>query len=228
VSLRSRVVGGPVGALERVWTAECDTPTDFSSLASARGGFGFVRVGGTATVHLRGPASRASTLSCPPGAEYFGVDLRLGAHLPAFPPARLADLRDAVLPTLPDGRVLLAGRAWEMPTPQNVDVFVDRLVRAGMLVVDPLIDRLRHERPRDVPQRTAQSRFRRAVGLSHRELRSIERARRATAMLRDGSGIADVVSTAGYYDQPHLTRSLRALIGHTPAEVARGGVFLAL
>lgn len=221
-------MGGPVGALERVWVAECDSPTDFSSLASARGGFGFVRVGGTTTVHLRGPASRASTLACPPDSVYFGVDLRIGAHLPAFPPARLANLRDAVLPTLPDGRVLLADRAWEMPTPQNVDVFVDRLVRAGLLVVDPLVERLRHERTRDVPPRTAQSRFRRAVGLSHRELRIIERARQAAAMLRDGAAIADVVSTAGYYDQPHLTRSLRALIGHTPAEVARGGVFLSL
>jgi hypothetical protein len=47
-------------------------------------------------------------------------------------------------------------------------------------------------------------------------------------MLRDGSPIADVVSAAGYYDQPHLTRSLRALIGHTPAEVTRGDVFLGL
>jgi len=37
-----------------------------------------------------------------------------------------------------------------------------------------------------------------------------------------------VVFGAGYYDQPHLTRSLRQLIGHTPAEVARGRVFLDL
>jgi hypothetical protein len=223
------VIGGPVGALERVWAAECDSPTDFSSIASARGGFGFVRVDGTTTVHLRGPASRASTLSCPPDAEYFGVDLRIGAYLPAFPPARLANLRDAVLPTLPDGRVLLADRAWEMPTPQNVDVFVDRLVRAGLLVVDPLVEQMRHEHAtRGVPRRTAQSRFLRAVGVPHRTLRRIEQARRATGMLRDGAAIADVVSTAGYYDQPHLTRSLRTLIGHTPAEVARGGVFLAL
>jgi len=223
------VIGGPVGALERVWTAECDGPTDFSSIASARGGFGFVRVAGTTTVHVRGPASRASTLSCPSDAEYFGVDLRLGAHLPALPPARLANLRDAVLPALPDGRFLLAGRAWEMPTPQNVDVFVDRLARAGLLVIDPLVERLRHERATGgIPQRTAQSRFLRAVGLSRRKLRLIEQARRAAEMLRDGAAIADVVSTAGYYDQPQLTRSLRTLIGHTPVEVARGGVFLAL
>jgi len=37
-----------------------------------------------------------------------------------------------------------------------------------------------------------------------------------------------VVSSAGYYDQPHLTRVLRQLIGHTPAELALGGMFLDL
>jgi hypothetical protein len=82
-------------------------------------------------VHLRGPATKATTLSCPRDAEYFGADFRLGAYLPLFTPAGLANLQDAVLPTLPDGRILLDGRAWEMPTPQNIDVFVDRLKRAG-------------------------------------------------------------------------------------------------
>jgi hypothetical protein len=41
-----------------------------------------------------------------------------------FPPARLANLQDAMLPVLPDGRILLDGRAWEMPAPQNLDVLV--------------------------------------------------------------------------------------------------------
>ena len=62
-----------------------------------------------------------------------------------FPRARLTDGRDHLLPTLPDGRILLDGREWEMPTPQNVDVFVDRLARAGLLVVDPLVEDLRHD-----------------------------------------------------------------------------------
>jgi hypothetical protein len=224
-----RVVSGPAGPLVRVWAAECDRPTDFSSLASVNPGIGFARVGGTTTVHLRGPATKASTLSCPRGAEYFGADFRLGAYLPMFTPARLANLHDALLPTLPDGRILLDGRAWEMPTPQNVDVFIDRLERDGLLVVDPLIEELRYGGAvRTMPERTAQSRFVRAVGLSRRKMQVIERGRHAARLLRAGVAIADVVFGAGYYDQPHLTRSLRQLIGHTPAEVARGDLFLDL
>jgi len=79
-----------------------------------------------------------------------------------------------------------------------------------------------------MPERTAQSRFVRAVGLSRRKLHLIERAKHAVRLLRGGASIADVIADAGYYDQPQLTRELRQLIGHTPAEVARGGVVLGL
>ena len=222
-------VSGPTERLERVWTAACDSPTDFSSMASVHAGIAFARIGGTTTVHLRGPETKATTLSCPPGAEYLGAVFRLGAYLPAFPPARLANLQDAILPTLSDGRILLDGRAWEMPTPQNVDVFLDRLERAGLLVFEPRVEELVYgDDTRTVPERTTQSRMLRAVGLSRRTLRQIERARHAARLLRAGVPILDVVVAAGYYDQPHLTRSLRRLIGHTPAEVARGGQFLNL
>jgi len=49
----------------------------------------------------------------------------------------------------------------------------------------------------------------------------IERARRATLLLRDGVPILDVVHAVGYYDQAHLTRSLRHRIGLTPLAVSR-------
>lgn len=229
MGVRTEVVGGPSGPLARVWAASCDSPTGLRSLASVRPGLGFARIGGTTTVHVRGPVTTAVPLLCPADSEFFGADFRLGAHLPMFPRARLADGRDHLLPTLPDGRIVLDGREWEMPTPQNVDVFVDRLARAGLLVVDPLVAALhRGDAPRGVPERTAQARFLRAVGVSRRTARVIGRARYAARRLRDGASIAQVVADAGYHDQPHLTRSLRAMIGHTPAEVARGGLFLDL
>lgn len=222
-------MSGPSGRLERVWAATSDGPSDFSSVAKGNLMIVVARIAGTTTVHLRGPETRATTLSSPGDATYVGVELCVGSYLPLFPPGRLADLRDVVLPTLPDGRVRLGTEAWEVPTAQNVDVFVDRLERAGLLVVDPLVEALRHgEGGGGVPERTAQSRFARAVGLSRRSLAAIDRARHAAGLLQAGTSIADVVHRAGYHDQPHLTRSLRRLIGHTPAALARGGPFVAL
>ncbi|TCC56180.1 AraC family transcriptional regulator [Kribbella pittospori] len=229
MGLDSRIVSGPIGPLLQIWSAECDSSTPFSSLASTTAGIGFARIGGTWAVHLRGPATKATTMVCSPDTEFFGVDFRLGAYLPMFPPAGLTNMRDAVLPTLADGRILLDGQAWEMPTAQNIDVFIDRLQRAGLMVVDPMIEELRYGGSvRMVSKRTAQSRFVRAVGLPLRTLELIERARRAVRLLHAGKTIAEVTVEAGYYDQPHLTRSLRQMIGHTPAEVARRSVVLGL
>ena len=58
--------------------------------------------------------------------------------------------------------------------------------------------------------------------MTHSTFRQIERARHATNLLKQGVSILDTVHEAGYFDQAHLTRSLKYLIGQTPAEIIRG------
>jgi methylphosphotriester-DNA--protein-cysteine methyltransferase len=53
--------------------------------------------------------------------------------------------------------------------------------------------------------RIAQIMFRRAVGISHRKLVSIEQAQHAAQLLTAGRSIADVATASGYYDQPCST-----------------------
>ena len=65
VGLSIDVVSGPAGPLDRVWTAKCGRPADFSSIASVNPGIGFVRVGGATTVHLRGPGDEGDDLVVP-------------------------------------------------------------------------------------------------------------------------------------------------------------------
>jgi hypothetical protein len=221
-------VAGDLPLIQRVWSARCDAATSFTSVAKGSSMIAFARAADRLTVHLRGPETRATPLICPEGWEFFGVELRLGTYLPLFPPCGLADLNDALLPTLPGDRILLDNQDWEMPTEQNVDVFVNRLVRAGLLIFDPLVDEIQHsERPRAVSQRMAQIRFRRAVGISRRKLASIEQAQYAAQLLTTGRSIADVITAAGYYDQPQLARAMRWAIGHTPGELGSGVPFLA-
>ena len=69
--------------------------------------------------------------------------------------------------------------------------------------------------------RSAQRRFVRATGITYAAYRTIERARIRRTCCARGFPIIDVAHRAGYYDQPHLTRSLKYLIGQTPLEVAR-------
>jgi hypothetical protein len=207
---------GELPLVQRVWSASCDAATSFSSAAKGSSMIAFASHAGRWTVHLRGPETRATQLTCPEGWEFFGVELQPGAYLPLFPPSGLADLNDALLPTGSGDRILLDNRDWEMPTAQNVDVFVNRLIE------------IRHgERPRAMSERTAQIRFRRAVGISCRKLVSIEQAQRAAQLLAAGGSIADVVTGCGYYDQPQLARAMRWATGHTPGELRSGIPFLA-
>jgi hypothetical protein len=100
-----------------------------------------------------------------------------------------------------------------MPTEQNVDVFVDRLVRAGLLLFDPLVDEIRHgERPRTLSERTTQIRFRRAVGISRRKLVSIEQAQQAAQHLAAG----DRSPTRSRSAATTTSRSSRARCGGRP------------
>ena len=52
-------------------------------------------------------------------------------------------------------------------------------------------------------------------------IRQMKRAQHAQALLQQGVSILDTVDEAGYFDQPHLTRSLKQFIGYTPAQIIR-------
>ena len=76
--------------------------------------------------------------------------------------------------------------------------------------------------PQPLTVRSVQRHFLRTTGMTHGQFRQIERARQAADLLRAGRSILDVVDSAGYFDQAHLTRSLKHLIGLTPAKLSRG------
>lgn len=181
----------------------------------------FVRKGGEARAVLVGPWSAAGTTHYEEGAEILWIKFELGAFMPHMPVGRLPDT-ETVLPDASGRSFWLKGSALPFPDHDNAEAFVDRLVRDGVLVRDPLVDAvLRGRPPQGLSPRTVRHRFLRATGLTHRRVRQIERAQRAAALLRGGSPISDAVHEAGYFDQPHLTRALKQWIGHTPAQILR-------
>ena len=64
-------------------------------------------------------------------------------------------------------------------------------------------------------------RFLRATGLTHKKIQQIERAHEAVSLLEGGSSIADAAFELGYFDQAHLTNSLKRFVGRTPAQISR-------
>ncbi|WP_251439644.1 helix-turn-helix domain-containing protein [Microbacterium sp. USTB-Y] len=164
---------------------------------------------------LQGPESRATKAAVPVGADFVGIRVVRGAILPALPGVAMVDrfipLRVA------DGRLGLFGERLDLPGFDDAERFVETLVRGGLLVRADL------ESGAMLSERTRQRRYLSAVGLPLRTVRQIERAADAAVLLRAGGHVAEVAHEAGYFDQPHLARSLRRFIGPSATGLTDSG-----
>jgi hypothetical protein len=207
--------------VERVWTARTEHAGEFLSIAAVNCELVVSRYQGRMFLTVRGPETRMTPLDCPADGEWLGIRFKPGTFLPRFPPRSLRGGQDVNLPDASTRSFWLNGSAWEYPTYENADAFVARLLRKGIVVRDRIAEAVVRGEVHPLSRRSAQRHFLHATGITHAAFRQIERARYATHLLRAGVAIADVVHQAGYFDQPHLTRSLRHLIGQTPTEIAR-------
>src|SRR5262245_33954158 len=206
--------------VERVWRSHSERGGTFLSVAASHWEMVVTRLHGKTMLTVRGPETSPASTECPAEGEWLGIRFKLGTFMPQLPPRILLDRNDVTLPQVTDRSFWLNGRAWEYPDFENAEVFVRRLVRDGLIAVDlPVAAALRGEPRRST--RSAQRHFLKTTGMTYSTIRQIERARHATNLLRQGSSILDTVHEARYFDQAHLTRALRCLIGQTPGQILR-------
>jgi hypothetical protein len=180
----------------------------------------FVRHEGHVRSLVVGPWTTAGVASWTEGAEILWIKFRLGTFMPHMPTRHLLD-RETVLPGAAGNAFWLKGSAWPFPTFENVETFVERLARQDVLARDPVVSAVLQDQSPTLSIRTLQHRFSQATGVTQSQVHQFERAQRAAALLQRGKSILDTVDEAGYFDQPHLTRSLKHWIGYTPAQLLR-------
>jgi hypothetical protein len=215
-ALEARASRSPL--VEETWQARSDHEEPFISVAATHWEMVVTRQRGSSWLTVRGPETRATIVPVPDDAEFFGIQFSVGAFMPGLPPRRLVD-RAVTLPAATRGAFWLDGSAWELPGPDTADVFVDRLVRAGLLLHDPVVAGALHGDVAGFSTRSLERRVARATGLSRGAMGRIRRAERAVALLSEGVPASHVARSTGYADQPHLTRSLRHYVGQTPARI---------
>ena len=208
--------------VEKVWRSHSDRAGVLFSVAASHFEMAVTRHRGKMFLTLRGPETTATTADCPAEGEWLGIRFRLGTFMPQLTPGNLRDRRDVTLPGATRHSFWLNGSAWEYPDFENADTFVARLARKGVIARDPSVDAALRDRRGAWSLRSAQRHFLHATGVTLRTVRQIERARHATNLLKQGLSILDTVHEAGYFDQAHLTRSIKYRIGRTPAEISRG------
>lgn len=183
----------------------------------------FVREHGNLRPIVVGPLTTSGVATWPKGGEILWVKFKPGVFMPHLPFEQLLD-REMVLPEGAGQTFWLKSSVWQVPTYENVETFINRLLRDEVLIYDPVVSTVLNEEPHDFAPRTVRHRFQRATGLTQKHIQQVIRAQQAAARLQQGASILDTVHEAGYYDQPHLTRALRQWVGYTPAQLVRGEV----
>jgi hypothetical protein len=206
--------------VHRVWRSRASGVARMTSIAISHWELVFWEHKGQTHAAVRGPETTASSVDVPDGSESFGILFAHGTSMPHLPPARLVD-SSLESPHATATTFLLRGDEWLVPGFESVEQFVARLVREGVVVRDPLVDDVVSGGMPDLGTRSVQRRIVAATGLTQGSIRQIERARQAAILLGEGAAPLDVVNRLGYYDQPHLARSLVRFIGRTATELRR-------
>lgn len=203
--------------IERVWTCHSNGG-QMTSVASATWDLCFWEYAGDMHATVHGPETHATWIPVPSGAEFFGISFALGSVMPHLAPSLIVD-GTVDIPDAEGRRFHLAGSSWLRPDYDSAEDFVAQLAREDLVVRDPLVADQLEGAPTDVTTRTVQRRFRAATGLTPGTVRQIERARHAAMLIQGGRHLEDVVHRLGFYDGPHLRRSLNRFIGWTPQQL---------
>lgn len=174
---------------------------------------------GKTRVSLFGPMTKTAPIPHIEGQEWIGIRFKPGTFMPHLSADKLVD-QGIVLPEAACKSFWLGSSTWECPRYDNVEPFINRLVREGLLVRDPVVQSALKGHPQEISSRTIQRRFLRVTGLTQRTARAIDRARQAAALLQSSMPILDVVYEAGYADQQTMTKALKRLMGLTPGQIA--------
>jgi hypothetical protein len=207
--------------VERVWRSRSAGVHRMTSVATAHWDLVVWEQRGRVTVTVQGPESRASAAPVPDATAFFGIVFALGTALSHLPVERLVD-SSVDIPEAARGSCWLSGSAWHLPDYDNAEAFVRRMVGEGVLVRDPVVAAVLGGTVPDASERTVQRRFAAATGLTQGAIRQIDRARRAAVLVQEGLSTQEVVHRLGYFDQPHLARSLTRYVGRTVMRLRAG------
>lgn len=174
-----------------------------------------------ATIVLQtGLISRPVRLENDPGDSYMAISFKPGVFARSTPGSTMVN-RGLVRPLVSARAFGMDRERLEIPTFDNAESMVEQLVQRELLARDELVETAAQGQARAISPRSLQRHFLAALGLTPKQFAQIKRACHAVDLLRRGVAPAEVALDAGYSDQPHLTRSLKAIMGQTPGELLR-------
>jgi hypothetical protein len=207
--------------VERVWRCHSLKGGRFLSMAEGNIELVLTRLPQLTAVTLRGPSTYGEEIECPPNGEWLTIRFALGTHFPRLPAGALVDRSGINLPVQGKSHFWLSGLRWEIPSFDNAESFVERLALAGVIAREHSVGAVVDGDVDWMSRRSVQRRFVRTTGLTLSSFQQIARARHAATLLASGLTVLDATYEAGYFDQAHMTKAMRRLIGTTPGKLVR-------
>ena len=153
------------------------------------------------------------------GDEILAITFNPDTFMPLMPGEQMRD-EGVIMEKIGRDRFWIGTDVVEIPRFDNVDAFIDRLTASEIVQNNDVVTSIVRGRPMAMSERTMQRHFLRTTGLTYKSFTQIERAQKAMSLLQTGRPAADVAFALGYADQPHLIRSLKAIMGQTPRRIA--------
>jgi hypothetical protein len=176
--------------------------------------------GGQRTVLRTGLTTRTVSLDYADGDELLVISFKPHSFMPLMPGEVMRD-EGVMLEGFGPGGFWIGTDVREIPTFENADVFVEHLVRDGIVGSNELVASVVEGHPMAATERTLQRHFLKTTGLTYKHFTLVQRAQKAVALLQMGRPAVDVALALGFSDQAHMINSLKAIMGQTPREIAR-------
>lgn len=205
--------------IETVWDSK--NVTDGTYVATPDGAWDLIVMiekDGSRQVMLTGQATKPTTVPYRAGTGSVVISFIPGAYLSHLTGEEMIDLIE-MLPNFDETHFNLAGHTFEIPSYDTVELLVEKMITAGILKHDNVVDTILEGDQKAISPRVAQRHFVKATGMTQSYLMQIRRAQEAVRLLQKGEKPIDVALNAGYSDQPHLAKSLKKIMGSSPSNV---------
>lgn len=205
--------------VEVTWRTEDKTDGVYMAPADGCWDLIFITQDDKTRVLFSGPTTRPTPVGYRAGNKNLGIRFRPGTFMTQASALAMRNVVD-ILPMQGERQFLLFDHTFTIPTYETADDLVAELEHLGFLGHDHVVSTVLSKRDPRMTDRSVQRHFMQATGLSAKSHRRIEQAQRAVDLLRNGHIPIEAAHEAGYADQAHMTRALKELTGHTPAEIA--------
>lgn len=177
-----------------------------------------VKFQGETQIILTGAITQPIPLEFPEGTEVMNITFETGTFFPEFPAPKMLNL-GLEMPKAGPNKMWIGSEVVEIPNFDNAEEFVAKLYSNGIMKNDKLVGKMLEGEPMAASDRSVQRHFMQTTGMTMKFIQQVQRAQLAVDLIKSGERLIDVAHKLGFTDQAHMTRSLKGIMGITPAAV---------